>query len=227
MKVTSQTIVKKLLGLTKVQDMLETIKECPWNKTVAQTLLNCIEYIYQESEDLDELKILEIESVVDFLHDELNSGHWSNVPLGIKKCFTCACFVKCLIYLKRTPIPQEELLKKCLKFIDMGLLLGAPFSDNELLTESGKYLSTLIGETCVIQNPSIKRKLDDSVDFNTQHKLIKGRSIEAVFCPSLENFNKNFFKLQIPVKIQGILTLHHNIAYIYNLSIFLQVECYI
>lgn len=37
---------------------------------------------------------LKIESVLDYLHERLNTGHWSNVPITDRQSFTSCSFIK-------------------------------------------------------------------------------------------------------------------------------------
>ncbi|CAH1119822.1 unnamed protein product [Phaedon cochleariae] len=182
------------------------------NKTITEKLKECLSYCLERNTQHRDLnKSIEIETILDFLHDELNTGHWSNVPLYVRHNFSTASFAKCLILIlnKKPEESLELLLKKCLKCLDMGLLLGAPLENNEdLLTSSAKYLNQEIGR--ITDNPEKrksheqgKRKLDH--DFKGKFDELKGIILDSVELPSLEHFNKTYFLPQQPVKLKGCM----------------------
>lgn len=191
--------------LSTVKNFEKTIQDITLNRDVKQTLKECLDHCINEKSSIDDNKLFEIESVIDYLHDELNTGHWSEVPFHIRQVFTCTSFLKCIILLKSAEL-SENILKNCLKCLDMGLLLGAPIDDNELLPKSAIYLSKLLNglpnypkETVPL---STSKRCFDSEYYET-FKLIKAKEIVTDECPSLENFNNNHFIPQFPIKLKG------------------------
>ena len=61
------------------------------NCQIVKTYRECCESIF-ENVKLDDL--LKIDSVLDYLHDELHTGHWSKVPLSVRKGYSAASFIK-------------------------------------------------------------------------------------------------------------------------------------
>ncbi|EEZ99556.1 Lysine-specific demethylase 8-like Protein [Tribolium castaneum] len=170
------------------------------NPTLDKTYKSC----FQDSK-IQANRKLEIESVLDYLHDELNTGHWSKIPITIRRAFSAASFVKTIILLKSSEF-TDDLLKQCLKTVDLGLLLGAPLQVNsELLTNCATFLSKKLNErnaTCEIQNQ--KRKHENKDLDNLEQ--INGVNIDTIVCPSLETFNNKYFVSQKPVKLQDCVT---------------------
>lgn len=112
--------------------------------------------------------------------------------------------MQALISLKK-PNDPLTILQDALKYIDLGLLLGAPFKENQdLLTKSAtmlsKELSQLYPEDKNL-NTSHKRKsyCEYSSNFNT----VPGQEICTLECPSLETFHNKHFVPQVPAKLQG------------------------
>lgn len=200
---TVRQLINKLLDILRRYDLSHVINTSEINTDVKITFLSCFKYSREVDGLVDVNKTLEIDSIIDFLHDELNTGHWSEVPLSTRQCFTCASFIKCLILLKACSSCNMELFKDCLKCLDMGLLLGAPIDDNEFITKSAHYLVQLIQtkDDLYKTDSTAKRKLDE--DYKLTYDLINGKEVSVEVCPSLEHFNKNYFRTQVPVKIQG------------------------
>lgn len=212
MNVSEQETLLEFLSTVKCLDQM--IQDSTLHKDVKKTLKECLDHCIHEKHCTDNNKFFEIESVSDYLHDELNTGHWSEVPLCIRQLFTCTSFIKCIILLKSAELSENN-LKNCLKCLDMGLLLGAPLDENELLSKSAIYLSKVLNglpnysQETVLCSTS-KRCLES--EYYETFKMIKALEIVGDECPSLENFNKNHFIPQIPVKLKGKETFN-NIIY--------------
>ncbi|KAJ8955951.1 hypothetical protein NQ314_006800 [Rhamnusium bicolor] len=205
-----QELIRTLINFIISRE--ELIKDKNINLNVAQTLNTCFYYSVDiENQNLDSRKLLEIDSVLDFLQDELNTGHWSNVPVHVRRCFSSASLIKCLLLLKCSETYSVELLQKCLKCLDMGLLLGAPLEENhELLTNSARHLSEeikkLLGKCnfeTIPRTTSVKRKIDSNNQ--SQFAKLTGKEIDVVDCPSVEYFNKKYFMEQLPAKLKGCI----------------------
>lgn len=201
----SLCILNKLKQFVEKYEQVKNFKlnNCHVNKT----FINCIKYCW--SEDLvEELKKFEIDSILDYLQDELNTGHWSEVPIEIRRGFSLASFIKSLILLKNSSTYNLELLQEVLKCLDIGLLLGAPLQFNDsLLSESAKVLTQHINEIKTEFeeiNPLNKKRSLEEENITEYHK-IKATEIDEVDCPSVEYFNKHYFLKNIPVKLIGCM----------------------
>ncbi|XP_076262905.1 jumonji domain containing 5 [Rhynchophorus ferrugineus] len=185
-----------------------TIKENSLNSEVFITLLNCFEQCIFENFKT-ELPIFEINTVLDYLHDELNTGHWSEVPLEIRHNFTIASFIKIILLIQDCENDVTvEVFKECIKSADLGLLLGAPLEENrELLAECAKYLHLKLRN--VESKQTVSFYLKHSNDIQNEKDLfnkLAGEIIEEENIPSLETFHNLYFELQIPVKLKGCMT---------------------
>lgn len=124
------------------------------------------------------------------------------MPLEARQNFTLASFAKALLLLQSNV--TESALKQCLSSIDMGLLLGAPLEESpELLTETARYLRTLLNQfECTSVSESPKRKWDKN-EFLTEFNKLTGVMIDELEVPSIETFNNKYFMPQVPVKLKG------------------------
>ncbi|VEN41920.1 unnamed protein product [Callosobruchus maculatus] len=196
-------ILKMLKKLVKDTEVIETKGEL--NYSVKNTLVECYSYVVSDENvetPVDSGKLLEIESVIDFLYEEINTGHWSEVPIYMRQYYTAAQFIKSLIILKHAADCSEQLFTKCLECIDMGLLLGCPLDNNkELLSNAAKLLTTEINKINRKELTGIgtaKRKLEGIPSYDK----ISAKEVDVLECPSLESFNKHYFCAQVPVKIK-------------------------
>lgn len=114
--------------------------------------------------------------------------------------------------------PDERMLKKTIKAIDMGLLMGNEFR-NELtkaasllcktlqqysigITIKKIYLSNKIKMILFIESPVFLCNNNKSNSENCKlHRT--GDHVPTLHQPSLETFLRDFFKPQLPVKITG------------------------
>lgn len=188
----------------EVETSFQNIDRC-----LSETFINCLVYATQnDTTPKDPQKLFEIESLIDYLHDELNTGHWSEVPLLIRRAFTAASFIKTLIL-----IIHSDNLEECLRCVDLGLLLGAPLEINcDLLTQVAKFLSEQksLGDndvtSCNINKPIGKKKRKEVCECLENFDKISATILDTVSCPSLETFNKKYLTPQLPVKLQGCLS---------------------
>ncbi|KAJ8922340.1 hypothetical protein NQ315_004283 [Exocentrus adspersus] len=206
----AESLIRRLTNLIKSQE--ELITHTNVISSVSQTLQRCFFYSIRNDEapsaTENAKKLFEIESVLDYVQDELNTGHWSEVPVPTRSCFTAASFIKCLLLLKLTTTFDAKLLKQCLKCLDLGLLLGAPLIENcELLTEAAKRLSeeiNRVGEDSGIHSSKTnKRKLSN--DYKVHFEKLCAIEVDGIECPSLEQFHREYFSTQIPVKLKGCM----------------------
>lgn len=149
-----------------------------------------------------------VETVLDFLHNELNTGHWSEVPLDVRYAFQAASFIKALLLTKTCAVPLTvDILKEALKAIDLGLLLGAPLPNNsDLLIKSATLLSSEIQSFQLQETGPIAESPKNSVDDTLER--FPGKTVTELKRPALETFHKFYFAPQIPVKLQGGLEFY-------------------
>ncbi|XP_066151177.1 lysine-specific demethylase 8-like isoform X1 [Euwallacea fornicatus] len=155
-------------------------------------------------------RFFDVDCILDYIHDELNTGHWSTVPLITRQNYTIASYLKMIFMLYDCDNLTVDVIQSSLNAVDMGLLLGAPIKENpELLNESAKYLQVQLN--CLetrLEGPAetLKRKLqDDDMGLDQEFNELRGVKVETRELPSIETFNKNFFIPQIPVKLTGCM----------------------
>lgn len=84
-------ISKKLSALAKGSD--EFINSTQLHNPI---ILNTFKEVGEtwRKNSINETHKLMIDSVVDYVHEQLHIGHWSSVPLSTKKAFTASSFLK-------------------------------------------------------------------------------------------------------------------------------------
>lgn len=214
-------VIDKLLGcvsnFVEVENCMEKV-----DPYFEQALKGCYyASITNKSNTLISIKYrTDIETVLDFLHDELNTGHWSEVPLHVRQAFTAATFIKVIVHFRSCDKLSTDMLKNILKSVDMGLLLGAPLNENsDLLNQCATHLTKELMELATSSNSektdsngigtetysnALKRKRSDNVNI---YEKISARHVQILNCPSIEHFNIAHFEPQIPVKIQGTVNM--------------------
>ncbi|CAG9761720.1 unnamed protein product [Ceutorhynchus assimilis] len=190
-------LIKQLFGL--INAPLEIKKDSSLNCHVLQTLEKCLKFCLNPHEDSNDI-IFAIKFVLNYLYDELNTGHWSKVPIETRQNYTIASFVEALLLLQLSNKIDTDLLQQCLKSVDMGLLLGAPINNNEeLLTETAKIIREQLVEEPVVINQA-------NTDKECIVNIIAENKIEELEVPSLETFISKFFNPQLPLKLKGCMT---------------------
>ncbi|XP_060519627.1 bifunctional peptidase and arginyl-hydroxylase JMJD5 [Cylas formicarius] len=190
---TENDVAQKLLQIFQIPYESCILSNC--NKVVVDTFKECLDSMVRDIQD--EALLLKIDSVLDYLHDTLNTGHWSEVPLNTRQGFSNASFVKALIVIRHYKKSWKEALREGLKCLDLGLLLGAP---SENLTRCAELLRLEINKVDVDQTivrPSIKRKCNDE-DYKLTLLDLPGSSVPEVEVPSIEAFNNYYFLPQVP-----------------------------
>ncbi|XP_034240074.1 lysine-specific demethylase 8 [Thrips palmi] len=156
-----------------------------------------------------ERALTSIQGVLDHTWEQLNTGHWRDVPLVHRHVFSIASLVKILSLLQSQAGGEETLLRLALKAADMGLLLGAPLPPpNECLdlTVAASVLSTSLAQVIDqsgSESDSIIPVEKPAVPFIPTGLV--GSQIQELFCPSIEKFRVDHFNPKVPVKIKGCM----------------------
>lgn len=201
-----------------VSDLLKYVVDGNEVKNCMQSIDNHFSELYKSCYDVGfaskeadlEVYKLDIESVLDFLHDELNTGHWSEVPIAVRHAFTSATYLKVLLLLrKHATVAAEQDLKSALKCLDMGLLLGAPLETNcDLLNKCATRISSEIQKRNALEalhnDTKLVSKKRISEESNSNFEKLQGKEINVLDCPSVEHFRKHYYAKQIPVKLRGM-----------------------
>lgn len=194
-----EEICQKLISfVTKIEEIENALSEI--NPCVQNNFHLCFTRCFYKVKlgDTEDFS-LNIESVLDFLQDELNTGHWSDIPINVRQAFSAASFLKTLFYLQYS----TKTLESCLTYLDMGLLLGAPLNENsELLTSSATFLSEQI-EILPLNFLEHNEKKRKRGSYSDKFGTLNFSNINTVTCPSLETFNNMYFKAKVPVKLKG------------------------
>ncbi|GJQ79024.1 hypothetical protein Trydic_g185 [Trypoxylus dichotomus] len=188
---------------------------------------NTFKEVYKacREESIDKVCQLKIDSVVDYLNELLHIGHWSTVPLSLKKAFYSTSFLKVVVLLQLNS--TTEALYEALKCTDLGILLGAPLeNDSKLLTNT----AMLINRELIVLDP-VKDEVTIESNSKRKHNFglkefdsLNGIEVACKSLPSIECFMKEFYIPEVPVKIKDsishwpALNKWPNISYILNIA---------
>lgn len=151
-----------------------------------------------------------IQGVLDHTWEQLNTGHWRDVPIVHRHVFSIASLIKILSLLQSQAGGEETLLRLALKAADMGLLLGAPLPPpNECLdlTVAASVLSASLAQVaeqsqsdsdCVVHEEKALTPFSPSG--------LSGIPVKELVCPSIEKFCTDHFQPKVPVKIKGCIS---------------------
>ncbi|XP_073977701.1 bifunctional peptidase and arginyl-hydroxylase JMJD5-like isoform X2 [Rhodnius prolixus] len=102
-----------------------------------------------------------IQSALDIIWENLNTGHWSNVPEIHRKLYSLFSFLKVLALLKEDSDNKNEfssVLKAAIKAADLGLLLGN--SCRKELSHAATLLNRVIHGDCISHWPALSKWQD-------------------------------------------------------------------
>lgn len=154
--------------------------------------------------------MLRIDSILDYIDDEINIGHWSDISVELRRAFTLASFIKAFFHLECHKSNMEaEVLRETLKYVDRGLLMGAPFEINsDLLTKAATILTKYIRKYFNMNN-FFSNANGEEKDESTQYEFLFGNinacEVDISVLPSVQQFNNLYFMTQRPVKLQGCI----------------------
>ncbi|KAB0792258.1 hypothetical protein PPYR_14217 [Photinus pyralis] len=167
------------------------------NLHLRETFQECHDYCFKSGQVYEDVLLLKIDSILDYLHDELNTGHWSEVPVTTRQTFTCVSFIKALVIVSSG---ADESVRNALKCVDLGLLLGAPLSENcGLMTQAAALFSESMSKPSSVRVLS-KRKLPSNLG------RVHGKEVPVLHCPSIEHFNENHFKPCYPAVLKDCIS---------------------
>ncbi|VVC33352.1 JmjC domain [Cinara cedri] len=139
-----------------------------------------------------------VEAVLEKVWESLHTGVWDNASDDIRKLYSHASLLKTKLLLKTSN--NEIALKKTIKAIDMGLLMGNSFKNE--LTQA----ATLLCKALQLYNSVSPAALvcnDNKSNDNNCTLDRTGDHILTIHQPSLETFLRDFLQPKIPVKITG------------------------
>ncbi|PNF15568.1 Lysine-specific demethylase 8 [Cryptotermes secundus] len=156
-----------------------------------------------------------VEGVLEITWEELNTGHWSKVPLAPRQLYTAAAIIKIDILLRSYQQgcgDKTELLQSAMKTADLGILLGAPLSSGDcsmtrvagLLSHALSMLSSVSEQQQAVSEPSSNTEHSSVMVHNIPG--IKGQMLNTLEKPSLEGFRAAHFGPRVPAKLTGCIS---------------------
>ncbi|XP_022184844.2 bifunctional peptidase and arginyl-hydroxylase JMJD5 [Nilaparvata lugens] len=155
---------------------------------------------------LDEIKSI-VQIVLDRTWENLNTGHWSQVPESQRFIYSLGSLFLSMISVMQAFLVQSDQQKYCLekglKDADMGLLLGCAYRTE--LTKAAEILSNCITK---LDSPNETTGTSSLIcgSLLPEFTGVKGCEIDTLSCPSLETFYAIFFLPRKPVKLEACMT---------------------
>lgn len=154
----------------------------------------------------------DIQSVLDVVWEDLNTGHWSTVSEKHRKIFALGSLFKVIRIIQELlndNIHLNEHLKEAIKAADMGLLMGTGY--HQQLSNAAQMLSNLVLSEEFSDSPDLLPSFSPNNENSDWHfSGIQGKVIECLECPSLEYFLKHHFSPKVPVKLK--VRMHFSLA---------------
>ncbi|XP_011300514.1 lysine-specific demethylase 8 isoform X2 [Fopius arisanus] len=149
---------------------------------------------------------MRLEACVDRTWETLNTGHWKDVEVRHRYCYTICSALKCIV-LEMSSKNLDDSSKiavttKMIEQVDKGLLLGAPLEEiPDLLTKIASRLNEEIcPDTC--KDPGILQCDSKNIVKN----LLPGMGwVERLKTPSMETFYRDIFVKKIPAVLEGCI----------------------
>lgn len=155
---------------------------------------DCIDFINASSSCRDRAvlnkKLEAAQAICDVAWENVNTGHWKDVPLGWRQLYSYGSIFK-TIFQSFLGEPLLDILHTC----DMGLLMGAPVMENMLSKIASKLHSLLPMQI----SPEALEKLEKQCYKTPSMKI--NFPITHLPCPSLETFASRHFNKEEPVVI--------------------------
>lgn len=149
------------------------------------------------------------ECLVDRLWEHLNIGDWKKVKNDYRILYAFSCLIMSYLvlieqYQSKTIIncnsnEYSNLLLKSLFYCDMGLIMSPPIMDAILANIAAVIHQQLIQVKPIQLSNELRIKLSTQIDLTINPE----RCIDTVDLPSLMDFNRLYFKPQIPIIING------------------------
>lgn len=184
-----------------VDEVLQHLESSLSAKFDYSSVHKSLDFLFQKSlndSQTENLKVAltSIEAVLEKVWESLHTGSWAEAPDGMRKLYSHASLLKAKLLLKTGN--DERMLKKTIKAIDMGLLMGNEFRNE--LTVAASLLCKALHQTF----SEVPVKLcDNRESFNSCEFRKNGNHVLTLHQPSLETFLRDFLKSKTPVKITG------------------------
>ncbi|XP_057336029.1 bifunctional peptidase and arginyl-hydroxylase JMJD5 [Microplitis mediator] len=153
-------------------------------------------------------KLIELEACLDRTWEDLNTGHWKDVPVNYRHCYTICSLLKCILLEVNSKDKNtlEEVMKEIAKQIDKGLLLGAPIDQQpELLTNIASKINNYCSNkiSSVTSEKSLEFEIEDK---NLSYELLEGCEwLKRYKTPSMETFYREIFKSKVPAVLEDCI----------------------
>ncbi|XP_036336454.1 bifunctional peptidase and arginyl-hydroxylase JMJD5-like [Rhagoletis pomonella] len=143
----------------------------------------------EEREFNDEIFYL-VSSLADKFWERIHTGHFSAVPIEVRKIYALACYYK-IYYLFCESLSKTQLLR-CSEILDEAILIGCTQS---LYKGSDQFQTQLTSYISKVSEDNAERYLPIIAELERQQYKC---DIPVLDCPSVENFHKICFNSEQP-----------------------------
>ncbi|XP_041976051.1 bifunctional peptidase and arginyl-hydroxylase JMJD5 [Aricia agestis] len=151
---------------------------------------------------IDSSGVVQIQAVIDYMHERMNIGNWREVPLYIRKTLTIATYLRLLSHVKLATDVGEEMLKEYFKIVDFGLLFGAPLDKEPMLLQKCSACVSSLYNSKPINTPiDVNERKEPEYDF----KKLNYISLDVISCPSMESFYRDYILPDKPVILDNCM----------------------
>lgn len=185
-----------------VDNVLQHLESCLSAEFDYSNVNEALDFLFRKSlnDSLTEntkVALSSVEAVLEKVWESFHTGSWADAPDDMRKLYSHASLLKTKLLLKTAN--DERILKKTIKAIDMGLLMGNAFRNE--LTIAASLLCKALQQTFV----EVPVKLCDNSKSNNNscafHRI--GDHVPILHQPSLETFLRDYLKSKKPIKITG------------------------
>ncbi|XP_034951121.1 bifunctional peptidase and arginyl-hydroxylase JMJD5 [Chelonus insularis] len=152
-----------------------------------------------------ECRLIRIDACLYRIWEDLNTGHWKNVPIQHRYSYTICSIVKSIvleIYSDYDGIEKNEKIKEVAQQVDKGLLLGAPLENfPNLLTDIASRINEYLSHDV---SKATETLFEDTGDRLPKELLQNCIWVKRYKTPSLETFHREVFALT-PAILEGCM----------------------
>uniref|UniRef100_A0A1I8MKG7 JmjC domain-containing protein n=1 Tax=Musca domestica TaxID=7370 RepID=A0A1I8MKG7_MUSDO len=199
-------IANKLINLLpQFDEIKEILKSNPEGEFILKKTFETFNGIQKQkpstsdSDDGVEECYFLVQALLDKFWEVIHTGHFSEVPLDVRKTYGLASFCKIIFLLLESM--EKSQIEKCNEVLDDAILLGCT---QNIFSNEAKFMNLL--------TELFDSELDPTVDLQLPIiETLPRRSVDCdilrLDCPSLEEFNEKCFTPQVPALLLN--TIRH------------------
>lgn len=155
-----------------------------------------------DPESINPLTITKLQSVIDYMYEQVNIGNWKEVKLFLRITITIASYLLVLAKTKCATDVTETFVRDLYKVLDFGIMFGCPVNEEPELLQNCATLLNSMGllphNTDAVPSQVPEKVSDESNNYDAH-------PIEVIDCPSMEHFYKNYIVAEKPVILKNCI----------------------